>query len=340
MLAPVAASMVLEAAARGMAPGPLLARLGLDETTAHDPERRVPFAALFDVWGACMRELRDPGLPIAAAQRIPLQQYTVLAFATMTAPTFGAALSILVRYGGVVADGAGWRLEDEPGRPAVRLRWERAGERTLGHRVANECAIAEALHVARQILGTRLVPPAVAFQHAAPGALAAHEAFFGVRPTFGAAWDGLELARDVLDHVPRQANPALAAWLEQQMAVTLAARATKTLAEQVQQLVEQDLAGGAPNLARVARALGCSDRTLRRQLEKDGASFRGLWEEARRRRAELLLAAGRVSIDEVAFLTGFSETSAFARAFKRWNGQTPGEYRRDRLGQANDRAGQ
>jgi hypothetical protein len=80
---------------------------------------------------------------------------------------------------------------NEPSEPVIRLGWERAGERTLGHRVANECAIAEALHVARQILGARIAPVGVAFRHEAPASIAAHVAFFDVRPRFGSSWEGL-----------------------------------------------------------------------------------------------------------------------------------------------------
>jgi AraC-like DNA-binding protein len=326
--------MVFEVAARGIPPAPLLGRLGLDASSARDPERRVPFGALFDVWAECMRTLNDPALPIAAAQRIRLEDYTVLGFATTTAPTFRAALGMVARYSNIVADGCRFTVVDDPTHTGVRLAWERAGERSLGHRVANECAIAEALHVARQVLGARLAPLRVAFRHAAPASTAAHVAFFDVRPHFGSSWEGLELPRELLDRVPRQANPPLAAWLERQMASALAVRGSAaTFAERVEQLVEQDLASGEPDLGRVARSLGVSERSLRRHLQKDDLSFRAIGESARRRRAESLLVAGEVTIDEVAFLTGYSETSAFARAFKRWSGETPGVFRRRRLGE-------
>jgi AraC-like DNA-binding protein len=327
-LAPVAASMVHEAAARGLAPGPLLERLGLDAASAADPERRVPFAALFAVWAECMRALRDPALPLAAAQRIRLEEYTALGFAATSASSVRAAVSILVRHGGYVADGCGWEVEARPGLQGLRLHWRREGERSLGHRVANECAVAEALHVLRQMVGARVVPLAVAFRHRAPVSAAAHVGFFGVRPRFGAEWEGLELQDALLDRVPRLANPPLAAWLEERLAAALAARRPPdTLAERVEQLLEQDLATGVPDLARVARSLALSERSLRRQLQKERLSFRGLFEAVRRRRAEALLKGGNTTLGEVAFLTGFSELSAFARAFKRWSGQTPGAFR-------------
>jgi AraC-like DNA-binding protein len=326
--------MVFEAAARGLSPAPLLDRLGLDASSARDPGRRVPFGALFDVWAECMRSLRDPGLPVAAAQRIQLEHYTVLGFAATTAPTFRAALEIVARYSSVVADGCRFTVIDEQAHPGIRLGWEREGERSLGHRVANECAIAEALHVARQILGARVAPIRVSFRHPAPASVAAHTAFFDVRPHFGESWEGLELPRELLDRVPRQANPPLAAWLERQMESAIATRPRPaTFAERVEQLIEQDLATGEPDLGRVARSLGVSERSLRRHLQRENLSFRAIGESVRRRRAEGLLAAGEVTIDDVAFLTGYSETSAFTRAFRRWCGVTPGAFRQRATGE-------
>jgi AraC-like DNA-binding protein len=341
--APVAASMLLEAASRGLSIDAWLRRLGLDEASLTDPERRVPFPALFEVWAECMRSLGDPGLPLAAAQRVRLEDYAVLGFATTSAPTFRVALSLLARYGSLHADGCRWVIKDAS--LGISLVWEREGARTLGHRVANECAIAEALHAARQILGFTLVPSAVCFRHPAPRALRAHEQFFGVRPRFDAPWEGIVFPSDVLDRTPRRANAPLASWLERQMETMLARRRDpETIAERVERLLEQEIAGGEPDLERVATALGMSERTLRRQLEPEQQTFRGLWEAVRRRRAQALLSAGEVTIDEVAFLTGFSETSAFARAFKRWTGDTPAAYRRshsaDRIGQEVVRVGQ
>jgi AraC-like DNA-binding protein len=339
--------MVLEAEKRGIEPSPLLARLGLDSATVFDAERRVSFAALFSVWADCMRAVRDPGLPIAAAKRVRLEDYAVLGFAATSAPNFRAALAILARYGALHADGCRWELEEHGKLPGLKLRWERDGARSLGHRVANECAIAEALHAARQILGFTLVPDEIAFRHDAPSSVRAHEDFFGKRPRFAERWEGLSFSRDVLSCVPRQANPPLASWIERQMATMLQARvAPTTFGERVEQRLEQDLATGVPDLSRVARALALSERTLRRQLREENLTFRELWESVRRRRAEALLAAGKVTIDEIAFLTGFSEAPAFARAFKRWSGDTPGAFRKratqpgDRIGQEAGRDGQ
>ncbi|MCB1035891.1 MAG: helix-turn-helix transcriptional regulator, partial [Acidobacteria bacterium] len=82
-----------------------------------------------------------------------------------------------------------------------------------------------------------------------------------------------------------------------------------------------------PTAAQVASALHMSVRSLHRGLKQEETSFRRLLEQLRRERAADLLAEGRCSLSEVAFLLGFSELSAFYRAFKRWTGMTPAEFR-------------
>jgi len=80
--------------------------------------------------------------------------------------------------------------------------------------------------------------------------------------------------------------------------------------------------GGTPTLTCVGRSVGVSARTLRRRLEEEGQSLRGVIEDVRRERADALLAAG-TPVKEVAFALGFSEPSAFSRAYKRWTGKAP-----------------
>ena len=83
-------------------------------------------------------------------------------------------------------------------------------------------------------------------------------------------------------------------------------------------------------MADVARTLGLSVRSFHRRLSEHGVSFQTITEETRRELAEALLREDAHSLAEVAFLTGFSEQSSFSRAFKRWMGLTPANYRKDR----------
>ena len=93
--------------------------------------------------------------------------------------------------------------------------------------------------------------------------------------------------------------------------------------------IARALSEGLPKMGDVARGLGLSVRSFHRRLAEHGASFQSLTEETRRELALGMLQDERYSLSEIAFLTGFSEQSAFTRAFKRWMGQTPASYRKD-----------
>ncbi len=95
----------------------------------------------------------------------------------------------------------------------------------------------------------------------------------------------------------------------------------------VEREISRSLSEGIPKMADVARRLAMSERTLHRRLFENGSSFKTLVETTRRHLAENLLRESRFTLSEVAFLTGFSEQSAFNRAFRRWTGQTPTTFR-------------
>lgn len=105
-------------------------------------------------------------------------------------------------------------------------------------------------------------------------------------------------------------------------------------AAEVTAALSVELQKGRGDLASVGRALALSKRTVQRRLDQEGVSFRALIDEVRRGLATQYLADGRVSLSGIALLLGFSEQAAFQRAFLRWTGVTPGQFRRGERAQA------
>jgi AraC-like DNA-binding protein len=97
--------------------------------------------------------------------------------------------------------------------------------------------------------------------------------------------------------------------------------------DRVREILAEELQTGEPKLERVAQRLATSERSLRRRLEEAGTSFRALLDETRAELARTWVADRRVPLSEIAFLLGFSEPSAFHRAFKRWTGSTAAAWR-------------
>jgi AraC-like DNA-binding protein len=105
-----------------------------------------------------------------------------------------------------------------------------------------------------------------------------------------------------------------------------------TLAGQVEQFLASALPRGVPRIAEVAEQLSMTVRTLQRKLEQEGWRYAELLDDVRQRLAQALLSREEASVTEVAFLLGFSEPSAFHKAFQRWTGESPGEWRRRQTG--------
>jgi AraC-like DNA-binding protein len=207
--------------------------------------------------------------------------------------------------------------------------WDRPGERTLGHRVANEAVLAEVMSAVRQTLGTEVRATAVHFRHRPPSSTKAHEAYFGTRVAWEHEEDAIVLPRVLLSTRPRFANLAMSSYFESEAARRLtSARQADSLREAVARIVAEQLMEGEPPLEAVAKQLGKSERTLRRTLTEEGCSYRLVLDGVRRERANELLANSAVSLTKVAFALGFSELGGFSRAYKRWTGVSPIEARR------------
>jgi len=308
----------------------VLAGSGLNRSSLGDPEAPIPIRSLFVMWENLLRRVRDDALPIEVARSFTLRDYPVLGFAVMTAASGRQALSLVTRFSGIVSSAGRWSVEESP--DIVSLRWHRPGPLTLGHRLANEATLAEMAHAARQVFGDHVPLLSTSFRHAAPASTAAHRAHFGGRIRWKSAAEELTFSRALLDMVPSAHNPALSAHFEREASRlhSIAGR-DAPLAARVRTAIESALTSGEPGADRIASELGLSERSLRRGLAEQGSSFRAIVDSTRKQRADLLLLDRRASLAEVALLLGFSELSAFSRAFKRWTGRSPREARKDQL---------
>jgi AraC-like DNA-binding protein len=172
-------------------------------------------------------------------------------------------------------------------------------------------------------------PVEVRFRHPSPERLDEHRRFFRAPIHFDDRVTALVVRRELLAAPLVRSDPGLCAVLERQVHETLA-RIPKVnaLSERVRHLIARDLTTGEPHARAIAAALHMSPRTLQRQLGHEGTTLRALVDDLRRDLAGRYLSERKIAIAEVAFLLGFSEASAFHRAFKRWSGTTPAEYRR------------
>ncbi len=231
------------------------------------------------------------------------------------------ALARAARYFAVISRRTTLTLIEHDGRAILRqnsLSGEPRGK------ILTDLAFGSLALRARAATGGRFAASAVRFTHAVdPAAHSLYRDVFGAPVTFGAPVDELEVDAEHLALPLSTADPITSAALETKVAQLTAASSSirSPFLDRVRQVAAARL-GAAISLEIVAKDLGISARTLRRHLEQEDASLRTIVDEVRRARADELLATG-VSVKEIAFALGFSEPSAFSRAYKRWTGRPP-----------------
>ncbi len=309
----------------GVAPEALLAAIDVDAATVADPDARVPIAKVHAAWETLIARIpRDDGALLCAERYTP-GDYGLVGFVVMTSATFRDALGQLVRYIGLWCDDPEFSYDG----PILRVAYRYPFPDGPARRVATEAAFTEIVQGARLVSGMHLVPRAVRFAHPPPRDPSRHAAFFGCDVQFDAGANELELRDEDLDLPLPHANPQLAAFLRDAANQALASREgdADSPLERARSIVAEELARSVPSVDTVARKMAISSRTLRRRLAEHGTSFRELLDDTRARLARGYVRDRRIPLAEVAFLLGFSETSTFHRAFKRWTNTTPAAWR-------------
>ncbi|WP_162271298.1 AraC family transcriptional regulator [Luteitalea pratensis] len=293
---------------------------------ADDPDARAPEHVVEAAWSLAAELTRDDAIGILVAESLPRGALDLVEYAFRSSASLGDGLERLARYGRVLSDRVAARTEanDE----ALLLMVDDVG-RTRLHPARTEFALAIAMQLARDGTGHELVPRRVCFRHPAPADDHEHRRFFGTRARFSAGSNSLLLnARDARRPL-RDADEALAAIVRRRLERVLAlqdARSTGPLSGRVRRVLVESLGRTSVTPDTMAEALGTTRRTLSRRLAAEGTSFRDLHDDVRAEFARVMLGDQGSSVADVAFFLDYSERAAFHRAFRRWTGQTPGEF--------------
>ncbi|MDR7331617.1 AraC family transcriptional regulator ligand-binding domain-containing protein [Roseateles asaccharophilus] len=307
-----------------------MAALGLADALGTPPAADEDFVAL-KRWQALLAHARDldPGpratFPLRLARGIAPRHFGVVGFAALACGTLGDALQRLERHHRAVYDVNLARV-----RPTVQgLSIEWGVERGRPGALVDETAIASLVQLTRDMTGRPLRPLAVDFVNPQPPDLRPYTDFFGAPVRFDQPGTRLLLAAQDLALPLRGADADLLALLDAQAERLLqqVAAVSGPVVLWRQALVGQ-IRSGHTSLADLAANLQMSPRSLQRRLAEQGHSFQALLSDTRRQLAEAYLRDPQLELAEVALLLGYSEQSAFTRAFRQWTGLAPLQWRR------------
>jgi AraC-like DNA-binding protein len=307
--------------------GALLRSVGLDPQGRPDPSRMMPDTDYYAFLERLAGLDPDPAtLPLRAGASRRCDDYGAFGLAWKSAPDLRGSYARAERYARVLTNVATYEVE--PVDRGAFMHLHREGPRRLGLRLSNEATLASIAAISRQVSTRDFRPLEVHFKHPAPGATADHEAHFGCPVRFGSDRDALLVAAEILRAPNRLGDESISRFFETHLATEVSKlEDERSLDDEVLTRISRSLSEGVPKVSDVAGNLGMSARTLQRRLADGGHSYQSLVDEARRRLSARLLAETDYSLSEVAFMTGFADQSAFTRAFRRWEGQTPRSYR-------------
>jgi AraC-like DNA-binding protein len=309
----------------GLAPEPLFRAAGIDPKIISDPRAYMARPQSELLIRTLAAKIPDPAFGLEAAQCWHPSNLGALGYAWLSSSTLRTALKRLVRYWRLVSAEVAVRLDESPdGIEFVHLPPQRDA---LLDAIRGDMVMAFLCAMCRANFGAAFSPRRVAFRHAAPADSGPYRAFFGCPVSFGADANRLRIGRAEADHPLPTGNRELAA-MHDRVLVAQLARLDKTdvMARFRASLLER-MTSGELSEDNLARDLNMSRRSLQRRLAEAEATYQSLVDETRRDLALRYLEDPQKSATDIAFLLGYSQQSAFTRAFRRWTGTSPSEYR-------------
>jgi AraC-like DNA-binding protein len=310
----------------------LLAAANLTAAEVDDPDGRLPGEAVAALWQAALERSGDPELGLRVALAVPFGVYRLIDFLAASAATVGEGLLRVARYFPLINSALGWQVSEMGGKPGAALarRMALTYPAPAGRlpRPYAEYAVAVTVLHCRRASGFDWPVVEVAFEFGPPSSTADHVNAFGCPVLFDQPYTGFALAQTTWDTPSRAASSDLLRTLEEHADRLIAGlRAGSVVSAKVSRLIAEELQGGDASLRRIARRMGMSPRTLQRRLEEEDTSFADVVDRTRRDFAEVYIKEEGLALTEVAYLLGFSEPSAFTRAFHRWYGVPPSQFR-------------
>jgi AraC-like DNA-binding protein len=282
----------------------------------------------YDILGLVAKQVPDrAAVSIRHAKSINIDKLGVLALACKAATNVGGVLQRVARYHTLLSDSIRYHLDEQ--RDVTLLRQDILVGSGPGLVFSPEAGLSAMFQVIDQVAAERITPQLVTFKHEPPRDARLFDEFFSCPVQFGAAADGVLFSKATLEIENKLGDHALSEYLTQHLEAELEQLKTEpSLVRNTKEEIARVMSEGLPKMADVARELGFSVRSFHRRLADHGVNFQTLAEETRRDIALSMLRDEGCPLTEVAFLTGFSEQSAFNRAFKRWTNETPAAYRK------------
>lgn len=328
MSSSVTRTMLSTAARLGLEPERVLRQVGLDPERFSAEQDRLPVRMHIALFELAARVLQRPDLGLEVGRSFRPGTLQSVGYAAMNAPDLAGAWGCLARYWRLVAEGT--RFELEVGDAEASLSFQRTDPTLPFPRFGCESVLTGQVAFARWLTHAPVRPVGVYLPFARPSYADELEAFFGAPVVYESPHAMTVWPRSVLTMPVVEADSALLELFDRRLQASLQAldaTSESLIVADVRRVIVGRLSAGVPTIDEVAVELRTSRRSLQRRLAESGQTYQRVVDDTRCELTLRLLAEATMTIEDVAFMVGFSEASAFYRAFKRWKGTTPLQWR-------------
>ncbi|HZM36167.1 MAG TPA: AraC family transcriptional regulator [Burkholderiales bacterium] len=305
---------------------------GIDLATIPAPGERIEVDKIDAILRVAIPLIRDPAFGLQAARCWHPSELGVLGYAWLSSSTLRTGLERAVRYSRLVGERGITEIEDTRLGLKVRFRAKRGDPALVPvAAVFVDIVMALLLDLCRMNAGAALRPLAATLRRRKPDPADAYERFFGCPVQFGADENAFVLSARDADRPLPSANRQLAVVFDRMLTEELARLEKSDVVSRTRAAVLEHLSSGEGTAQDMAKQLHMSPRTLQRKLAEAKTTYLQLVDDTRKDLALRYIEDPRRSVTDITFSLGFSQPSAFTRAFKRWTGLSPSDYRTKRL---------
>jgi AraC-like DNA-binding protein len=299
----------------------LLAEAGFDLKDLDGPDSRCPLVNTGHLWRIAVAATGDPAFGIKVANHYKHTTFHALGYGTSASSTLKEAFERVQRYCHVVSDAVDYQFF----RRGTEYHFiiEPAFEISVQ---AIDALVSSYLRMCRSMIGSHYSPLSIELRRARPAITDDYERLWRAPLRFGAEQNRLIFDSDSIERLLDTGNPELARQSDAISSRYLARIERFNIVARVREALTQRLKDREPSQEEVAEILNVSARTLQRKLGDSGTTFKEILDETRHALALAYLSAPH-SVSEITYLLGFSCTSSFTRAFRRWTGLSPSDWR-------------
>jgi AraC-like DNA-binding protein len=308
----------------GADPTQVLAEVGLDLKLFEDPDNQLSFAARGHLLAHCAERLGCPHFGLLVGQLGDLHSLGLLGLLAKYSPDVGTALGSLSRYSQVYARGATITLAAAGRHAAFGYEIYQPGVQGTGQ--IGDGAMAVSFNVMRTLCGPEWKPVEVRLAHRRPRNVAPYREFFQAPVIFDTGQNALVFPAKWLTRRLPDVDPQLRRLLQEQVDA-LEYRHGEDFPERVRSMLRAALLTGHATAEAVAALFGMHSRTLNRRLNAFGTRFRDIVDECRFEVARQMLEDSTMQMGQIAELLDYTDPSTFTKAFRRWSGTTPTQWR-------------